>query len=420
MQMMDQGVAVIPTAPEQSRNGDVLFRYRPDSDFYYLSRFPEPEAVLAIVPDRDQGKFILFCREKNIQRELWDGRRNGLEGAVGTYAADDAFPIDDIDEILPGLLENQDKVYCPMGRYPEFDSRLIHWVNEVKAKSRSGIHAPMELVDIGHILHEMRLKKDATEIRTMRCAGRVSATAHKRAMKTCRPGRFEYQIEAELEYEFRLGGSHYPAYPSIVAGGANACVLHYTENDCELNDGELLLIDAGAEIDCYAADITRTFPVNGRFSAPQRDVYEIVLEAQRNAIEQCRVGNSWDDPHQSALRTLVEGLISLGLCQGNVDDVIENKSYRKFFMHRTGHWLGMDVHDVGDYKIEQQWRALEAGMTLTVEPGLYIAANENVDERFHNIGIRIEDDILVGTKGPEVLTEGVPKSVVEIEALMRS
>src|SRR5690606_26342315 len=281
------------------------------------------------------------CREKDPERELWDGRRAGLEGAVSDFGADDAFPIDDIDEILPGLLENRDRVYCTMGRFAEFDTRLIHWLNEVRTKSRSGVHAPAGLVDIGHLLHEMRLVKRAEEVRTMRRAAQVSARAHQRAMRACRPGLYEYQVEAELEYEFRLGGSHYPAYPSIVAGGANACILHYTENSEKLRDGDLLLIDAGAEIDCYAADITRTFPVNGRFSAPQRALYEIVLAAQHDAIGACVAGNTWNDPHDTAVRTLCAGLVDAGLLKGTVDDAIEQQTYRRFYMHRTGHWLGM-------------------------------------------------------------------------------
>ena len=418
MEMMGGGVAVIPTAPQQVRNGDVCHRFRADSDFHYLSGFPESEALLVLAPGRRRGEYLLFCREKDPKRELWDGRSAGLEGAVEDYDADDAFPIDDVDDILPGLMENRDKVYCSMGRYADFDARLIQWVNEVKSRSRSGVHAPAELVDIGHIVHEMRLIKRVEEQRVMRRAAKVSAAAHRRAMRACRPGRYEYQIEAELEYEFRLGGSRYPAYPPIVAGGANACILHYTDNDARLEDGELLLIDAGAEVDCYAADITRTFPVNGRFNGAQRAVYEVVLAAQRKAIEACVAGNHWNDPHDAALRVLSEGLVELGLCKGDADAVLENGDYKRFYMHRTGHWLGMDVHDVGDYKIEDQWRPLESGMTLTVEPGLYVAAAADLDERFHDLGVRIEDDVLITHKGPEVLTRDAPKEIADVEAWM--
>jgi Xaa-Pro aminopeptidase len=420
MQLMENGIAVIPTASEQPRNGDVHYRFRADSDFHYLTGFPEPEAVAVLIPGREQGEFILFCREKDPERELWDGRRAGLEGAVSTFGADDAFPIDDLDEILPGLLEERDRIYCPMGRYPDFDGHLIRWFNEVRTKSRAGVHAPAGLVDIGHILHEMRLIKSTEEIQVMRRAAQVSARAHGRAMRACRPGLYEYQVEAELEYEFRLGGSHYPAYPSIVAGGANACILHYTENTDPLRDGDMLLIDAGAEIDCYAADITRTFPVNGRFSGPQRELYEVVLEAQRQAIEACVIGHDWNVPHETAVRALCQGLVDLGLLAGSVDEAIEKATYRRFYMHRTGHWLGMDVHDVGDYKIADQWRPLESGMVLTVEPGLYVAPFDDVDSRFHHIGIRIEDNVLITNKGPEVLTAAAPKEIAAIEALMAS
>lgn len=418
MELMEDGVAVIPTAPVALRNGDVHFPFRPGSDFYYLTHFPEPEAVAVLIPGRAHGEFILFCRERDPDKEKWDGRRAGLDGAVNLYGADDAFPIDDIDEILPGLLENRSKVFCNMGKYPEFDNRLIHWVNEVKEKIRAGISAPGEFVDLNHILHELRLVKRSEEIRLMKKAAKVSAAAHKRAMRACRPGLFEYQIEAELEYEFRLGGSHGPAYPSIVAGGANACILHYTENQDELKSGDLLLIDAGAEMDCYAADITRTFPVNGRYTAEQRAVYEVVLDAQLAAIEQVKPGNAWNDPHQAAVRVITEGLVRLGLLDGEVDTLIESEAYRRFYMHRTGHWLGMDVHDVGDYKVDEEWRHLEAGMVLTVEPGLYIDPAKDIDEKWHNIGIRIEDDVLVTKSGHEVLTSDVPKAPDEIEALM--
>ena len=418
MELMGDGVAVLPTAPVARRNGDVEYLFRPDSDFHYLTGFAEPEAVMVLAPGRTQGEYIIFCRERDAEKETWHGRRAGLEGAVASFKADDAFPIEDIDDILPGLLENRPKVYCSMGRYPEFDSQLIQWFNDVKAKKRSGISAPGELVDISHILHEMRLIKRADEIRTMKRAASVSAAAHCRAMRACKPGMTEYQIEAELEYEFRRGGAHSPAYPSIVAGGANACILHYTENQDELRDGDLLLIDAGAEIDCYAADITRTFPVNGRYSGEQRAVYDIVLEAQAAAIAEVKPGHNWNRPHEAAVRRLTEGLTNIGLLQGTVDESIENNDYQRFYMHRTGHWLGKDVHDVGDYRIGDEWRLLEPGMVLTVEPGLYIPAAEDVDIRWHDIGIRIEDDVLVTRKGRDILTGDVPKDPAEVEALM--
>ncbi len=418
MQLMGDGVAVISTSLEARRNRDVLYQFRPDSDFYYLTHFPEPNAVAVLSPGREQGEYILFCRDNDPEREKWDGRRAGLTGAVEQYGADDAFPFDDIGDILPGLLENRKKVYCNVGVYPEFDAKLLNWVNEVKSKSMSGVSAPHEIIDLTHILHDLRLIKQTEEINVMKRAARVSTAAHRAAMKACLPGMMEYEIEAELHYQFRLGGSHYPAYPPIVAGGRNACILHYIENKAELKDGDLLLIDAAAEIDCYAADVTRTFPVNGKFSAQQRDVYEIVLAAQTAAIAKTRVGVQWNEPHDVAVKIIIEGLIGLNLLSGSVDEICESGKYRRFYMHRTGHWLGMDVHDVGDYKIDGQWRQLEPGMTMTVEPGIYIPDDEDIDPRFRNIGIRIEDDVLIQRDGQMVLTRDAPKTIDDIEALM--
>jgi len=419
MRLMGDGVAIVPTSPVRSRNRDVDYPFRPDSDFYYLTRFPEPEAVAVLIPGRLHGEYILFCRENDPEKEIWNGRRAGLKGACETYGADDAFPFDDMDEIMPGLLENREKVFCTMGRYPEFDHRLLHWVNEVRGKARTGVSAPGEFVDLAHLLHEMRLVKRTEEIKLMRKACRLSAAAHRRAMQACRPGMMEFELQAELEYEFKRGGSGFPAYPPIVAGGANGCILHYTDNNTELRDGDLLLIDAGAELDCYASDITRTFPVNGRFSAEQRAVYEVVLAAQLAAIEAVRPRNHWNEPHEKAVGVLVDGLVDLGLLKGRREELIEEGHYRRFYMHRTGHWLGMDVHDVGDYKVEDDWRLLEPGMVMTVEPGLYIAAgSEGIDERWWDIGIRIEDDVLVTKDGHEVLSADAPKAVDEIEAVM--
>lgn len=419
MDHMGGGVAIIPTAPVRARNRDVDYPYRPDSDFYYLTHFPEPEAVAVLVPGREHGEYILFCRERNPEKETWEGRRAGLEGARALYGADDAFPIDDIDEILPGLLENREKVFYSIGRYADFDGRLMAWVNEVRGKSRTGVHAPGEFVDLDHMLHEMRLLKRADEVKLMKRAAKISGAAHRRAMQACKPGKMEYEIEAELLYEFKKGGSSFPAYPPIVGGGANGCILHYTENNTALKDGDLLLIDAGAEFDGYAADITRTFPVSGRFSGEQRAAYEIVLAAQYAAIEKVRVGGHWNDPHDAALRVLTQGMVDLGLLKGSVDGLLESGAYRRFYMHRTGHWLGMDVHDVGDYKVADQWRELEPGMVLTVEPGLYIAAANDIPERLRDIGIRIEDDVLVTRDGCDVLSRDTPKTIDDIEALMR-
>ncbi len=419
MAMMGEGsIAVVPTAPERTRNRDVLYPFRPDSDFYYLSGFAEPEAVLVLIPGREHGEYILFCRERDPQREQWDGLRAGQEGAVKRYGADDSFPIDDIDDILPGLMEGCERVYYTMGVDLEFDHRVIGWVSHVRERTRAGIRAPSEFVSLEHLLHEMRLIKSRAEVEVMRRAAQISAAAHRRAMEVCRPGMMEYEIEAEFEAIYRRYNGR-AAYPSIVGGGRNGCILHYIENDARLEDGDLLLIDAGVEIEYYASDITRTFPVNGRFSPEQKAVYEIVLAAQEAAIAEVRPGRSWNAPHEAAVRVLTQGLLDLGLLKGSLDEALEQESYRPFYMHRTGHWLGMDVHDVGDYKIDSHWRELEPGMVTTIEPGLYFSPMlEGVDERFIGIGVRIEDDVLVTASGHEILSEGAPKAVDEIEALM--
>ena len=417
-QIGSNDIVIVPTSKVKSRNGDVDFRFRADSDFYYLTGFEEPEAVAVLCPGRANGEYVIFCREKNLEREMWDGRRAGLEGAIELYGADDAFPYEDISEILPGMMEERDKIYTNVGRYPSFDARILRWLNKIKSDVSSGKHAPFELVDLSHILYEQRLIKRPDEISLMRKAGKMSAAGHARAMQVCQPGMFEYQVQAELECEFRKAGSHYNAYPSIVAGGDNACVLHYTENDQILNDGELLLIDAGAEFGCYASDISRTFPINGRFSAEQRALYDIVLAAQHSAFNKCSIGHSWNEPHDAAVAVIAQGLIDEKILSGSLDEVLETKSYLQFYMHRTGHWLGMDVHDVGDYQVAEHWRELEAGMVFTVEPGIYVSPKENVDSRWHNIGIRIEDNVVITKHGHEVLTSAVPTDPDEIEALM--
>ncbi len=420
MDMMDEhSVAILPTAPVYIRNRDAEYLYRPDSDFFYLTGFPEPEAVAVLIPGRDHGEYILFCRENNPEMETWNGLRAGQEGAISLYHADDCFPIDDIDDILPGLLENKARVFYTMGAHPGFDQRLIGWVNRLRKQSRAGIHTPGEFVSLDHLVHDMRLYKSSFEIRAMRKAAKISAEAHRRAMQHCKPGMMEYQLEAELLHTFMYNGARSPAYASIVGSGANGCILHYVENSAKMKNGDLVLIDAAAEIDCYAADISRTFPVNGHFSRAQKALYELVLAAQYAAIEQVQPGNHWNDPHEAAVRVLTEGLIELGLLKGSLKTLLKKQAYRRFYMHRTGHWLGMDVHDVGDYKIDTQWRVLEPGMTLTVEPGLYIpAGSKGVAKKWWNIGIRIEDDILVTRNGHEILSADVVKSVDEIEALM--
>lgn len=416
--MIEGGIAIITTAHHQSRNGDVLFQFRPDSDFYYLTHFPEPEAVAVFIPGRKEGEFVLFCREKDPLKEQWDGRRAGIEGAIESYGADQAFPIHELNDRLPEFMDNQEKVYTMMGRYPQFDSEILTGIKAVRSKRRSGVQAPWEYVDLRHILHEMRLIKQKEEMSIMRAASKLAAAGHVRAMQYTEPGKFEYQVQAEMECEFRLGGSEYNAYPSIVAGGENACILHYIDNNCILNDGDLLLIDAGAEIDCYASDITRTFPVNGKYSAEQRALYDVILAAQLASIEAVKPNNTVIQYHDSAVEALTSGLVDIGLLSGNINDLIETGAYQKFYVHRTGHWLGMDVHDVGDYKIDDDWRLLEPGMVLTVEPGLYISPSDDVDEKWHNIGIRIEDDVHVTRNGNEVLSVDVPKDPDEIERLM--
>lgn len=420
MQMMGKGsIAILPTATVAIRNRDVEYPFRPESDFYYLTGFEEPDAVLVLIPGHPDGEFVLFCRDHDPKMELWNGPRAGLDGAREHFQADIAWPIERLDDILPGLIENRGKIHYTMGSNPDFDQRITEWLKRIRGKSRSGVHSPDEIVSLEHLVHEMRLFKDRGEAALMRQAARISATAHQRAMAACRPGMMEYQLEAELIHEFMRHGARSPAYQSIVGGGANACVLHYTTNNMALIDGDLVLIDAGAEYGGYAADITRTFPVNGRFSDPQRALYEVVLEAQQAAIAKACPGNHWNDPHDAAVRSLTRGLVELGLLKGDVRTLIKKGAYRKFFMHRTGHWLGMDVHDVGDYKIGDAWRLLEPGMVMTVEPGLYIPAGmRGVAKRWRNIGIRIEDDVLVTRTGNEILSKAAPKTVDEIEAVM--
>ena len=422
MEMMDEeSIAIIPTAPERQRNRDITYPFRPDSDFYYLTGFPEPQAVAVLAPGREQGEFVLFCRERDPEREQWDGARAGLEGACETYGADDAFPAGDIDDILPGIMETRPRVFYAMGYYPDFDQRMLGWVQRLRTRGRGGSGSPAEFVALDHILHDLRLYKSRAEVKLMRRAADISARAHRRAMQTCREGMTEYQIEAELTHEFVRAGARSHAYPAIVAGGVNACTLHYIENTSTLKNGELLLIDAGCEYECYASDITRTFPVNGRFSKEQRAVYSVVLEAQQAAIDEVYPGNHRNAPHEAAVRVLTEGLVSLGLLKGRVPNLIKKEAYRRFYMHRTGHWLGLDVHDVGDYKVGGEWRVLEPGMVTTVEPGIYIPPGEkSVARRWWGIGVRIEDDVLVSRHGPDVLTSGVPKSIDGIESLMAS
>ena len=431
--MGPDSIALLPAAPSMPRNRDVHYPYRQDSDFYYLTGFPEPEAIAVLVPG-GEPEFLLFCRERDPQMEIWHGRRAGPQGARERYGADNAHPIAEIDQRLPALLENRERVFYAIGGNPDFDRQVIHWINQVRGKARTGVRAPATFIALEHLLHAMRLCKEPEEVAVMRESARIAVEAHGRAMRACRPGVLEYELEAEILHTFVRNGAGW-AYPSIVGGGDNSCILHYTENNAPLRDGDIVLIDAGAEVDGYASDITRSFPVNGRFSGEQRAIYELVLAAQQAAIDKVRPGCHFNEPHDAAVRTLTEGLVALGLLRGEVEALIKEEQHKPFYMHRTGHWLGMDVHDVGDYKTGDDWRVFEPGMVTTIEPGLYIPAGGKVmdahwarlgvyletelDERWWRIGVRIEDDVLVTTDGHEVLSAAAPKEIGDVEALMR-
>lgn len=415
-EQLREGVAIVANGPEVTRNRDSHYAYRFDSYFHYLTAFPEPEAVCVVIAG-NPPRSILFCRDKDAEREIWDGYRFGAEAAQRAFGFDEAYSITELDKKLPELLANQPRLAYVLGVDNDWDGRVLGWLNAVRAKSRAGVSAPEEIIDVRRWLDEMRVIKDETELDIMRRAAAISSAAHRRAMAKTRPGKFEYEIEAELLHDFVRHGARHPAYTAIVAGGANACVLHYVENSSQLKDGDLLLIDAGCELEGYASDITRTFPVKGKFSGPQQAAYEIVLQAQLTAIDTVRPGTRWNEPHDAALRILTQGMVDLKLLQGEVDGLIEQEAYKRFYMHRTGHWLGRDVHDAGEYKLRGAWRQLEAGMVLTVEPGLYIRPAEDVPAAFHNIGIRIEDDVAVTETGHEVLSSA-PKTVAEIEACM--
>jgi len=411
-------IAIIPSANEVTRSRDTQFNFRQDSDFHYLCGFNEPEAVLILVPGRKHGDYIMFNRERDLEKETWHGRRAGQQGVIDNYAASDAFPIEDIDDILPGLMEGRERIYCAIGNDKDFDEQVRGWLNALRTKMR-GTATHGEIIDIRHFLHDMRLYKSRSEISLMRKAAVISGKAHKRAMQKTRPGINEYHIEAELNHEFARHGARFPAYNSIVAGGENACILHYVENQDPLKDGELLMIDAGAEYQLYAADISRTFPINGKFSKDQKIAYNWVLKAQLAAIETIKPGVCWNAPHDAAVKILTKGLIEMGILKGNLRTLIKNEAYKPFYMHKTGHWLGLDVHDVGDYQVGGQPRVLEAGMVLTVEPALYISENtKKVAKRWKGMGIRIEDDVLVTKDGYDILSKDTPKTIEDIEALM--
>ncbi|MEQ8858341.1 MAG: Xaa-Pro aminopeptidase [Pseudomonadales bacterium] len=424
MGMMTPGsVAVVPAAAVRLRNRDTEYLFRQDSDFLYLTGFAEPDAVLVLAPGRSHGEVILFCRDRDPRRELYDGERLGPERAVCGLGIDDAFPIADMDEILPGMLEGRERIYMTLGEYPDFDNRVLHWVNSIRAREAGGAVPPGEFVALKHLLHELRLYKSAAEIRIMREAARITCRAHRRAMAACRPGMTELALEAELMHEFLSQGARAPAYPSIVGGGRNACVLHYTDNRAVLRKSDLVLIDAGCEYRNYAADVTRTFPVSGRFNRSQQALYEVVLEANRAAIAACRPGARFKAPHEAAVRVMVDGLLSLKLLKGDADEIVEREGYRAFCPHNTSHWLGSDVHDVGDYRVEGASRELEPGMVLTIEPGIYLPPGEttaHLPPRWRGLGVRIEDDVLITRKGHEVLTAEAPKTVAEVNRATKS
>lgn len=408
--MGPDSIAILPSASEMTRSRDTEYHFRQDSDFHYLCGFNEPESVLILIPGRKHGDYIMFNRERDLVKETWHGRRAGQEGAIEKYHALDAFPIDDIDDILPGLMEGRETIYCAIGNNKEFDERIIAWLSPATQG---------EIIDISHYLHDLRLYKSRSEIGLMRKAAQISAKAHTRAMQNTKPGVWEYQIEAELHHEFAISGARFPAYNSIVASGDNACILHYVENESELKDGDLLMIDAGAEFDSYAADISRTFPVNGKFTEAQKIMYNWVLKAQLAAIATIKPGACWNAPHEAAVAVLTQGLVAMGLLKGNVNTLIKNEAYKVYYMHKTGHWLGLDVHDVGDYQVGGEPRVLEPGMVLTVEPGLYVAlGSKGVAKKWQGMGIRIEDDVLVTKDGFDVLSKDAPKTIEEIEMIM--
>lgn len=417
--MAPNSIAIIPAASEQTRSRDTQYTYRQNSDFYYLSGFDEPDSLLVLAPGRPEGEFILFCRERNKDKEIWEGIMAGPEGAKKDFAADESFTIEQADKHLPKLMDGCQKIYYPVGQNAAFDAQVIAWLNTVRAKARAGAQPPEEFASIDALIHNLRLIKGDEEIALMEASCALAAKAHVRAMEYCKPGVWEYQLEAEIMHTFAMNNARSAAYNTIVGGGVNACILHYTNNNQALKAGDLVLIDAGCELDFYAADITRTFPVSGKFSAPQKALYELTLKAQAAALAAMVPGRRWNESHEASVQVITQGLIDLGLLKGDTQELIKTEAYKRFYMHKVGHWLGMDVHDVGAYKVDGQWRILEAGMTMTVEPGIYVQPDdETVDEKWRGIGIRIEDDVLITPTGNKVLTRGVPKTIEAIEALM--
>ncbi len=416
--MAPNSIAIVPAARMQLRNRDTEHLFRQNSDFHYLTGLPEPDAVLVLAPGRSHGQVVLFCHDRDPDFERWNGERLGPERAAQVLGVDDAFPVGDLGDILPGLLEGRERIYTNLGDHPEFDRQLMGWVKNIQSKQVHGAKPPGEFIVLAHLLHDLRLYKSSAELKLMRRAAEITTAAHLRAMRASRPGLTEAHLEAELIYEFMRSGARFPAYPCIVGAGRNACVMHYVRNDAPLRDGEMVLIDAGCEFELYASDVTRTFPINGKFTATQRAVYEVVLEAQLAAIAAAQPGAPFDAPHRTAVATMVDGLIDLGVLEGEPGEIIETEAYRKFCVHKTSHWLGLDVHDVGDYKVDDAWRTLEPGMVMTVEPGIYLPDDESVPKAFRGMGIRIEDDVAIAKAGNEVLTAAAPKTIADIEPAM--
>ncbi|MEM6604441.1 MAG: Xaa-Pro aminopeptidase [Pseudomonadota bacterium] len=412
-------IAIVPAAQAAIRTRDTEYRFRQNNDFYYLTGFEEPNAVAVFIPGRQHGEYVLFCQERDPHLELWHGAHVGTEMACERFGADDAFPLADIDDILPGLIEGRSHVYYSMGRSAEFDARVMAWVNSLRSKVAAGAQSPGGFMDLDRLVHELRLYKSAAELRQLRRSAEISVLAHRRAMRQCRPGLFEYQLEAELVHEFAVHGARDEAYTTIVAGGKNACTMHYVSNRDRLRSGDLVLIDAGCEYELYASDITRTFPVNGRFTRRQKQLYKIVLAAQEAAFSALKPGRDWNEPHTASVEVITCGLLELGLLKGRLSTLLEREAYRKYYPHRVGHWLGLDVHDVGEYRLADAWRILECGMVLTIEPGIYIPIDdETVPAPWRGMGVRIEDNVAITANGYDLLTSGLPRSTQEVEAWM--
>ena len=419
--VLDDSAIIVASSPVKSRISDTDYLYRQDSNFYYLSGYEEPESILLIRPYAKKDNFIIFCRDRDPLKEQWDGFRSGQTGAVQDFGADKSLSISSVDSLMPELLEGAKNIYYSMSSPCGLDQRINTWVDQIRLNTRAGAEPPQNLLSLDSVIHEMRLLKSDEEIEVMKQAAEITTEAHIRAMKAVKPGMFEYQLEAEYLYAFNKNGARAPAYNSIVGGGNNACILHYVENNSELKDGDVVLVDAGCEYKYYASDVTRTFPVNGSFTEEQKQIYSVVLEAHKQSMDQLKPVNKWNLAHEKSVEVIVEGLIDLGIIKSSKKEAIDTGEYSKYYMHRIGHWLGMDVHDVGSYKQDGDWRDLEPGMVMTIEPGIYILDSlEGVEDKWKGIGVRIEDDVLVTKKGFEVLTPDIPRSIEEVESTVQS